>query len=319
MQIILLIQMCECKWWHIAIAGLVLIFSVLWPYIIINKTEKVLQKDQADKNQQIIDLQREVAELKDTNRSLNIQISKCIERLDECTLVVEDYERKVEKLEYELLQGQVKDYDRERKVEKLEDEIKLLQGQVKDYERNVEKLEDEIKLLQGQVKDYERKVEKLKDEINLLQGQVKDYERKVEKLEDENQGQVKDYERKVEKLEDENQGQVKDYERKVEKLEDENQGQVKDYERKVEKLEDEIKLLQGQVHANRKEFATCQQQLGDYSARNHISIEMSRDRDFYIILFGIIAVLFAVLFGGYCCCSFIGNTHDRIISQGKDN
>ena len=126
--------MYKCGW---QIAGLVLIFSVLWPYIFITNTEKELQKELADKGQQIIDLvkkgndaQRRIAELKDTIRLLNIQISssgvstKCIEGL-ECALVVKDYERK---------------------IEKLEDEIKLIQGQVnantKEFATCQEQLED---------------------------------------------------------------------------------------------------------------------------------------------------------------------------------
>ena len=168
------------KWWY-SIAGLVLIFSVLWPYIFKSETEKELRKEIADKDQQIIDLlkkesdaKRKIAELKDTNRLLNIQKStsgvnsKCIEGL-ECALV------------------------------------------------------------------------------------------------------------------------------------------VKDYERKVEKLEDEIKLLQGQVNANTKEFATCQEQLDDCNIRSHISSERSRDRFFNIILFGIIALLC----GGCCCCSCIERERER--------
>ena len=161
------------KCWYIA--GLVLIFSVLCPYIFISKTEKELQKELADKGQQIIELlkeridaQREIAELKDTIRSLNKQISspgvnkKCIEGL-ECALV------------------------------------------------------------------------------------------------------------------------------------------VKDYEREVEKLEDDIKLLQGQVNANTKEFATCQELLDDCNTRNHISNERSSDRFYYIIIFGMLTLLC----GGCCCCGFL--------------
>ena len=98
------------KWWTCHIVGLVLIFGVLWSY---SKTEK--KPVLVDKDQQIIDLinkgndaQREIDELKDTIRSLNIQLSSS-EVEHECALVVKDYERKVEKLEHDikLLQGQV--------------------------------------------------------------------------------------------------------------------------------------------------------------------------------------------------------------------
>ena len=48
---------------------------------------------------------------------------------------------------------------------------------------------------------------------------------------------------------------------------------VNDYEKMVGKFEDEIKLLQGQLYANTKEFATCQEQLEDCNTRSHIAIQ----------------------------------------------
>lgn len=173
MQIIIL-QM--FKWCLIIISGLVLIFSLLWPYIFTSTTEKELRKEVADKGQQIIELlkkendaQREITELKDTIRLLNKRISSlrvnsiCIEEV-ECKLM------------------------------------------------------------------------------------------------------------------------------------------IKDCESKVEKLEDEIKLLQGQVNANTKEFATCQEQLDDCNIRSHLSSERSSDRLYNLILFGISILLGC---GCCCCCSLI--------------
>ena len=82
---------------------------------------------------------------------------------------------------------------------------------------------------------------------------------------------------------------------------------VKDYERKVGKLEDDIKLLQGQVNANTKEFTTCQQLLDDCNACSHISSERSNDRFYYIIICGILALLC----GGCCCCGFLSNMAEK--------
>ena len=111
--------MANYKSWYLAV--LMIALSLLWPFFFTSNTEKELQKEVADKDQQIIELlkervsrEKEISKLQDTIILLNKQISslkldgECVEEL-ECALLIKDYERK---------------------VGKLEDEIKLLQGQI---------------------------------------------------------------------------------------------------------------------------------------------------------------------------------------------
>ena len=72
---------------------------------------------------------------------------------------------------------------------------------------------------------------------------------------------------------------------------------VQDYEKNIEKLEAEINFLKGQVSGKHKEFATCQEQLDDCSARSYVSYEKSNDRLYSIIVYGMI-----ILFIGCLAC-----------------